>query len=124
MAKYRKADNCGPVPHPDRSGKFLKEGEVAEGDAWEPYVALGYVVRVDSPVVEQVKTVAVAEAKLEVAPVAPTPKADSLKEEVQGVPDANQVNDGNGAEEVDSSAAGASGDEGSSGRPSGRRRRQ
>jgi len=44
---YRKADNCGPVPYPDQSGRFLGEGEVVENDEandWSPYVALGYIV--------------------------------------------------------------------------------
>ena len=50
MAKYRKADNCGPVPYPDQSGRFLGEGEVSDRDDWEPYVALGFVVKVDDTV--------------------------------------------------------------------------
>lgn len=50
MAKYKKADNCGPVPYPDQSGRFLGEGEVSDMDDWEPYVALGYVVKLDDAV--------------------------------------------------------------------------
>lgn len=50
MAKYRKADNCGPVPYPDGSGRFLGEGEVSDLDGWEPYVALGYVVKLGDDV--------------------------------------------------------------------------
>jgi hypothetical protein len=44
---YRKADNCGPVPYPDQSGRFLGDSEVVENDEandWSPYVALGYIV--------------------------------------------------------------------------------
>jgi hypothetical protein len=43
---YRKVDNCGPVPYPDQSGRFLGEGEVVENDDandWSPLVALGFV---------------------------------------------------------------------------------
>ena len=44
--KYKRADNCGPVPYPDGSGRMLTD-EVAEGDGWEALVALGFVVRVE-----------------------------------------------------------------------------
>ena len=128
MAKYRKVENCGPVPYPDRSGRFLNAGEEAEGDDWEPLVALGFVEKVEgSKAVETVKTVASAAVTPKAAPAAPPPppeepKADTLKEE--GVTDdMRQANDGTGAEEVDSSAAGKSGDEGMSGRSANRRRR-
>lgn len=126
MAKYRKADNCGPVPYPDRSGKFLNAGEEVEGDDWAPLVALGFVVKVDDQSVEQVKTVAAAAVTPKAAPPAPKspePKADILTEEAQGVTDVIETNDGAGTEEMDSSETGKSGDEGVSGRPSGRRRR-
>lgn len=123
MAKYRKVDNCGPVPYPDRSGKFLNAGEEVEGDDWEPLVALGFVVKVDGASVEQVKTVAAAAVTPQAAPPAPQPKADTV-EEAQGVTDVmQQTNDGAGAEEVDSSSAGKPGDEGLSGRAPSRRRR-
>jgi hypothetical protein len=105
--KYRKADNCGPVPYPDRSGKFLNHGEVAEGDDWAPFVALGYVVPVDA-----------AAAPVEIE----EPKAAILKEDAQGVSDVvQQPNDGVGAEEMDPSEAGKSSDEGLSGRAPSRR---
>jgi len=126
MAKYRKADNCGPVPHPDRSGKFLNAGEVAEGDHWEPLLALGYVVKVDEKPTEVVTTVASVAVTPKAAPSppkAPEPKADIVKEEAQGVTDVMQTNDRAGAEEMDSSAPGQSGDEGLSGRAPSRRRR-
>ena len=131
MAKYRKVDNCGPVPYPDRSGRFLNAGEEAEGDDWEPLVALGFVQKVEgSKPVETVTTVTSAAVTPKASPPpapppkAEEPKADTLKEETQGVTDdMQQANDGTGAEEVDSSAAGKSGDEGMSGRPASRRRR-
>ena len=127
MAKYRKADNCGPVPYPDRSGKFLNAGEVVEGDEWEPMLALGYVVKTDDAPVEVVKTVAAAAVTPKAAPPppkAPEPKADILKEEAKGETDVVQpANDGTGAEEMDSSASGQSGDESLPGRTPSRRRR-
>lgn len=138
MAKYRKVDNCGRVPYPDRSGRFLNAGEEVEGDDWEPLVALGFVQRVEgSKTIETVTTVTSAAVTPKASPPPPPPpppkveepkaeepKADTLKEETQGVTDdMQQANDGTGAEEVDSSAAGKSGDEGVSGRPANRRRR-
>jgi outer membrane biosynthesis protein TonB len=53
MAKYRKVDNCGPVPYPDQSGRFLGDGEVVEDDEnndWSPIVPLGYIVEVQDDV--------------------------------------------------------------------------
>lgn len=43
---YRKVDNCGPVPYPDQSGRYLGAGEVVENDDandWSPLVALGFI---------------------------------------------------------------------------------
>lgn len=42
--KYKRADNCGPVPYPDGSGRLLMD-ETVEGDEWEALVPLGFVVR-------------------------------------------------------------------------------
>jgi hypothetical protein len=55
MKIYRRAQNCGPVPYPDGSGKFLTNDRVT-GDDWEPLVALGFVVfdEVELPPVEPV----------------------------------------------------------------------
>lgn len=114
MAKYQKVKNCGPVPYPDRSGKFLVDGETAEGDDWEPLVALGFIVKLED---------AAAPAKVD-PPKIEEPKAATLKEEAaEGVSDVKPSNDGTGSEEMDSSAAGATSDEGLSGRPATRRRR-
>lgn len=128
MAKYRKADNCGPVPYPDRSGKFLGAGDVAEGDDWEPLVALGFVVKIEESV-QVVKTVVSAAVTPKAAapapaPKAPEPKADILNEEAKGVTDdMQQANDGTGTQEMDLEAPGKSSNEGVPGRSSGRRRR-
>lgn len=109
MAKYQKAENCGPVPYPDQSGKMLATGETVEGDEWEPLVALGFVVKV-------------AEGA-EVAPPKEEPKAAILTEDPEGVSDVVSTNDGAAVEAVDPSEAGKSSDEGVSGRAATRRRR-
>ena len=50
MAKaYRRIKTCGRVPYPDRSGRFLTD-EIVIGDEWEPYVAIGYVERIEGDV--------------------------------------------------------------------------
>lgn len=90
MAKYQKVENCGPVPYPDQSGKLLVAGETAEGDEWEPLVALGFVVKVAE----------VAAAPVKVAPPKEEPKAAILKEEPEGVIDVVPTNDGTTAEGV------------------------
>jgi hypothetical protein len=115
MAKYQKVQNCGPVPYPDRSGKFLLDGETAEGDDWEPLVALGFIVKVEE---------AAAPAKAP-APKIEEPKAATLKEEAaEGANDGEvQRNDGGRTEEVDPPPAGPASDEGVSGRTATRRRR-
>ena len=114
MAKYQKVENCGPVPYPDRSGKFLMAGETAEGDDWEPLVALGFVLKVEE----------VAAVPAKAAPPKGEPKAAILKEEPEGVSNGEmQRNDGAGTEEMDSSETGKPSDEGVSGRPTTRRRR-
>lgn len=123
MAKYKKADNCGPVGYPDQSGRYLGDDEVAEDDAdndWAPLVALGFVVETGASVTPDVQEspaemVAAVEpptlevvpevAPMEAAPEAPKTKSKRSKrkkkegvENVKGSPD-----DGAGAEEVDSS---------------------
>jgi len=113
MAKYQKAENCGPVPYPDRSGKFLVAGETADGDEWEPLVALGFVVKVAEA----------AAAPAKVAPPKEEPKAAILKEDPQGVSDVVSTDDGAAAEAVDPSETGKPSDEGVSGRAATRRRR-
>lgn len=113
MAKYQKAENCGPVPYPDRSGRLLVAGETVEGDDWEPLVALRFVVKV-------------AEAEAAPAKAAPPkeePKAAILQEDPQGVSDVVSTNDGAAVEAVDPSETGKSSDEGVSGRAATRRRR-
>ena len=98
MAKYRKVENCGRVPYPDRSGKFLNAGEVVEGDDWAPLVALGYVVEVaapPAPVVEKAPEAPLAPVakvtkvdkktavKIETEDAKPEePKADTITEEI------------------------------------------
>lgn len=116
MAKYQKVENCGPVPYPDRSGRFLVAGETAEGDDWEPLVGLGFVVKV-------AEATASAPAKQEDPPKVEEPKAAILQEEPKGVTDDAPVNDGARTEEVDPSEAGKSSDEGVPGRTPNRRRR-
>jgi hypothetical protein len=90
MAKYQKAENCGPVPYPDRSGRFLVAGETVEGDDWEPLVALRFVVKVAE----------VAAAPAKAAPPKEEPKAAILQEDPQGVSDVVSTNDGAAAEAV------------------------
>ena len=135
---YRKVANCGPVPYPDRSGRFLNDGEVVEGDDWAGLVAIGYVVQVIEeqvePVVEQPKKTPAPkrEPKVEavLAPAADSvsepkieePKVAILNEETEGVSNVMQTNDGAGAKEVDPPEAGKPSDKGLSGRPSTRRR--
>lgn len=108
MAKYQKVQNCGPVPYPDRSGKFLLDGETAEGDDWEPLVALGFIVKVEE---------AAAPAKAP-PPKIEEPKAATLKEEAaEGVNDGEvQRNDGAGAEEVAGELLGSSSSQPDAGR--------
>jgi len=69
MARYRKVENCGRVPYPDHSGRFLHDGETVEDDEkndWAPLVALGYIVEMASPEVpEEDKVVTPAEEPLE-----------------------------------------------------------
>ena len=45
---YQKAENSGPVPYPDGSGKMLNAGEVVTGEEWEPLAELGFVVAIDA----------------------------------------------------------------------------
>jgi hypothetical protein len=113
MAKYQKVENCGPVPYPDRSGRFLVAGETAEGDDWEPLVALGYIVKLAEAAAAPAKAALPKEA----------PKAAILQEDPQGVSDVVSTNDGAAAEAMDPSKAGESSDEGVSGRAATRRRR-
>lgn len=82
MAKYKKADNCGPVPYPDGSGRFLGEGEVSDLDGWEPYVALGYVVKTGEDVaVTPDKMESPEELAKAVEPPRPPPKKEEPKKE-------------------------------------------
>lgn len=46
MQAYRKADECGPVPYPDGSGRMLMS-ETVTGEEWAPLAELGYVVPVE-----------------------------------------------------------------------------
>lgn len=91
MAKYQKVKNCGPVPYPDRSGKFLLDGETAEGDDWEPLVALGFIVKVE----EVAAPVKADPPKIE------EPKAAILPEETakEASDGEMQHNDGGGTED-------------------------
>lgn len=94
MKSYKKAPNCGPVPYPDGSHKYLVGDEVVEGDPalWGPLVALDYVVEVEvvveaaveapsapvdspPPVVDEPPLVVTEEVKEEV-------KEEEVKEEV------------------------------------------
>lgn len=111
--KYRKVDNCGRVPYPDRSGKFLEHGEVVEGDDWAPFVALGFVVPVEDGSPAEKTPAKIDESKTAI-----------LKEEEQGVSDVVQNSDvGSGTEAMDSQETGESSDESVPGRSSTRRRR-
>jgi len=80
MTRYAKHENSGPVPYPDGSGRFLREGDVAEGDGWKPYVALGYVVEMKNAIksssstkIAPVETAPVEAAPVEAAPVEAAP---------------------------------------------------
>jgi hypothetical protein len=126
MARYKKADNCGPVGYPDQSGRYLGEGEVAENDEnndWAPLVALGFVVETGGSVTPDVKeSPAEMVAAVEPPPMEPAPEVEaapvveekpksrrSKRKKKEGVSDGmRSANDGAGAEEVDSSASGES----------------
>ena len=115
MAKYRKADNCGPVAYPDQSGRYLGDGEVVEDDEsnnWAPLVALGFVVETDKAVTpdsvesaeELAKAVEPPEEPKKVA--APKKKSRRKSKKAEEVSDGMQsADDGAGAEEVDTSKA-------------------
>lgn len=131
--KYRKADNCGPVPYPDRSGRFLHAGEIVEGHEWQQFVPLNYVVpvveqervRAETKSVEYVnpKPLEESPAPLE-QPVLDNPKDVIVAEDTQGEVDVLQQRlDGAGGKELDPSETGQSSDEGLSGRAANRRRR-
>ena len=66
MKRYKKADNCGPVPYPDGSGRMLAD-EIVSGEEWAPLLGLGFVVEVDAgmsaKVVTSQKTPGVRQAK-------------------------------------------------------------
>jgi len=50
MAKaFKRAQNCGPVPYPDGSGRMLTD-EIVVGEEWAPFVELGYLVRIEGEV--------------------------------------------------------------------------
>ena len=132
MAKYKKADDCGPVAYPDQSGRYLGEGEVVEDDEandWAPLVALGFIEEVGGSVAvtadkqespEELKNaVSVPETKpkkkksrkkstkaTEEKPSEEKVEASTSEREVSDV--MRSADDGAGAEEVDSSEAGKS----------------
>jgi len=125
MAKYRKVDNCGPVPYPDQSGRYLGEGEVVEDDAgndWAPLVALGFVVETEASAtpdkqetpaelakaVEPPALALVDEPAEEEAPKSKRRSRKKKKAKSEEVNDGGSSNDGAGAEEVDTSEAGES----------------
>ena len=115
MAKYRKADNCGPVPYPDQSGRYLGEGEVVENDEnndWAPLAALGFIVETEASATPDTQETpeelskAVDLAPEPVAEEAPKPKKRSRKKKKEEVSDVMQpADDGTGDEEMDSSEA-------------------
>lgn len=118
MAKYRKADNCGPVPYPDQSGRYLGEGEVVEDDEnnnWAPLVALGFIVETESSVTQDKQESAEELAKAVEVPAEPAPEPEDKpkkrrsrkkkKAEAEEVNDGGTADDGAGAEEVDTSEA-------------------
>jgi hypothetical protein len=116
MTQYKKADNCGPVPYPDQSGKMLTS-EIVEGDEWEPLFSLGFIVKAE-------ETNPAKREKLADEPVpAEHVKPVILKEEPKEASDAVQINDGTGNEGVDTTETGKSSDEGVLGRTTARRRR-
>lgn len=118
MTQYKKADNCGPVPYPDQSGRMLTN-EIVEGDEWEPLLAIGFIVKV-----EEVSLPSKEHSKEASEPVpAEHVKPVILNEDPKEASDAVQINDGTGNEGVDTSETGKSSDEGVSGRTATRRRR-
>jgi hypothetical protein len=117
MANYKKVDNCGPVPYPDQSGRYLGEGEVASDDAdndWAPLVALGFIVETGGAVTpdrqetpaEIAKAVVLVPEPAAEEP-APKPKKRSKKKskKEEGVSDGGSADDSAGGEEVDSSSS-------------------
>lgn len=57
MKLYRKVENCGPVAHPDQSGKYLTDlNETVSGDGWADLVGLGFVYEVAESVPAQSAT--------------------------------------------------------------------
>jgi len=115
MANYKKVDNCGPVPYPDQSGRFLGADEVASDDAdndWAPLVALGFVVETggavtpdkqESPAEMAKAVVLVPEPAAEEPAPKPNKRSKKSKKE-EGVDDGGSANDSTGGEEVDSSS--------------------
>jgi len=124
MARYKKADNCGPVGYPDQSGRYLGDGEVVENDEnndWAPLMALGFIVETSGGVTPDVQespaemVAAVEPPSMEpvsemepVTMVVDKPKSRRYRKK-KGVSDGvRSANDGAGVEEVDSSASGES----------------
>lgn len=66
MTQYRKVNNCGPVPYPDGSHRYLTD-QVVSGDEWIPLIALGFIEEVEPqvmpPIATEVATVVVTEVK-------------------------------------------------------------
>lgn len=89
MTNYKKVDNCGPVPYPDRSGRFLTDG-VVSGEEWIPYLALGFIEVLEKIEIVNEKPVAVSLPSK--VPVVKKP-ARSLMEELKSAD--VQDNDGN-----------------------------
>ena len=116
MAKYLKADNCGPVPYPDGSGRLLMAGDVVEGDEWAGLVAVGYVVELPEPAAPPAPTPSVATPEVEPPGLEAT---EGQAEESNGT-----SNDGAAAPAVDPETAGGPSAEGGAGSKSPRRRYQ
>ena len=116
MANYKKVDNCGPVPYPDQSGRYLGEGEVVADDAandWAPLVALGFIVesggaatpdRQESPaeLANAVKLAPDLAGDNETAPKS-AKKSRKKSKKQEELSDGGTADDGAGVEEMDSS---------------------
>ena len=117
MANYKKADNCGPVPYPDQSGRFLGEGEVVSDDLdnnWAPLMTLGFIVETGgaaTPDTQESPEELAQAVRLPPPPApaeepAPKPRRKSRrKSKKEEVSDGGSADDSSGAEEVDSSAS-------------------
>lgn len=123
--KFKRADNCGPVPYPDRSGRMLTD-EIVEGDEWEVLIPLGFVVKVESQPgkrlpepprpTKQAKVKAIKPRKPRAVKVGDNMAKNAILDTSDNQPgDVDVLDERNGAGGVDKTETGGPGTEGSAG---------